>query len=94
MLSHILIDLLDPGEGVQRKIKDILNSTCRSVFSDDEVKLELYYCEDSIVFIYRYGDNLLLDLIGGERVFDKLLDAIPVQRVVVRLVERGVPSKG
>lgn len=94
MLSHIQVDILEPSEDVQRKIMGVLNSTCRNVFKDSEVKLELYYCGESVVLIYKLGNSLLIDLIGDERAFDRLADTIPVQRVIVRLVERGVPLKG
>ncbi|MEM4914137.1 MAG: hypothetical protein QW579_08050 [Desulfurococcaceae archaeon] len=94
MPSHILIDIYDSMGLHQRKIVEFLNLTCTQVYSSKNVQLEVYHCNGSLVYVHRRGDNLLIDIIEGESVFDKLAEHIPVHRVVIRLVERGIPAGG
>lgn len=93
-LSHILIDILDPTEINQHKITESLRALCTPVFSSRNIQLEVYYCDGPVVYVHKRGNNLLIDIIEGEYIFDKLADYIPPQYVIIRLVERGVPAEG
>lgn len=94
LVSHILIDLSDPSGELGRKISEMLAGLCNSMYSNESLGLEIFKCNESLIQVLRRENNLFVDVVGEEKIFDRLAEVLPVQRVIVRLVERGIPSRG
>ncbi|GEM_PF-1054242 len=95
VVQHILIDIVDQdGESFQ-KITSILDE-CVLACSSEDIKgnlISLYKCGEAILTLYKLHKELFVDVLGGEDSFVyKILDVLPREKVVIRLVERGVSS--
>jgi len=95
LVQHILIDVVDQNGEVFQKITSILGE-CVLACSSESVKgnlISLYKCGEVVLTLYKLHKELLVDVLGGENCFVyKILNVLPREKVVIRLVERGVSS--
>lgn len=94
MLNHILIDVLDPTGEIQQKVESALREACNILYSNTTLRILVLHCRETLVYIHRIENSLLVDLLGREEVVDLLVSSLPIQNTVIRLVERGFPEKG
>ncbi len=93
LIKHIALDLSTRDPGVEEGIRRVLTSSCIELYrgSVERGDLVVYNCRDSIVSILKTSGFLLVDIIGEERVFEELLNVLPREYIMVRLLERGFP---
>jgi len=90
VLPHIMIDMLDPAKKVQAEIEKILGEVCKLDYSNASIELNIYLCGTALVYVYRSGSLLLIDVLRGEDLLDKIADYVPAQSTIIRLIERGI----
>lgn len=94
MVSHILIDVSDPSGELRRRIRELLVKLCQPIYASENLGLELFKCSEALVQVLGKESNVFIDVVGEEGILDKLAEVLPAQRVIVRLVERGIPLRG
>lgn len=91
LITHIAIDILNPEVSIIDSIKESLYSNCRLEYNNRDTRLEIYSCIDSTIYLQYREKTLLIDIIGGEEIFNKLLALLPKYKTMIRLIERGIP---
>lgn len=91
MLKHLLVDVLDKDMSIELAIRSRLSEKCKLVFESNELKLGLFACNDGVVYLSRVSTVLLLDILGPESILDSILDILPKNYLMIRLLERGIP---
>lgn len=94
MIKHILIDVLSENPSIKSSILGKLSEKCRVLFEENtgDHEIKFYYCNKGTVYVQRRSNTLLLDLIESEDVFEAILEALPRENLMIRLIERGVPG--
>ena len=93
-LKHILIDLLVKNREVEEGVLGVVKEKCslEHEFIVDSGNISLFKCGENVVYIYKVGSVIYLDILGEGEVFESLLERLPCEYVFIRLVERGFPE--
>ncbi|MEM4718347.1 MAG: hypothetical protein QXE81_06315 [Desulfurococcaceae archaeon] len=94
-VKHLLIDILNLDTETKNRILGSLERICRKlngIPGSMDTGLDIYICQNGFIYVQQRGKLLLMDLFDSENVFDKILEYLPMEYVMIRLVERGLPE--
>lgn len=96
IIKHILIDVLEDPTIYLAKVTNRLSSLCTETIDrvTENNKLLIYDCGKSYVYINVIGERvLLIDITGEESIFEEIIKDLPIDGIIIRLIERGYPEE-
>jgi hypothetical protein len=94
LVRHVIIDVKPRDQVVGEKILNTIKALCVEHYSRAIASgaVSLHECRSGLVYIYSRSGALYIDIVGDEEVFEALLDQLPREYLVIRLIERGFPE--